>query len=785
MYSKDTLCVSSKWNYVDIIRKDRVVIGQEYLISFPDSHETPTLVHASHESIISAGACFPYTDDSGAKVLWDVESGSRRVLFVECKLPNAALGESEAMSASAALPGTFVHVLCSKTGRKLKTIKLPTEKSGTTPAVHGKVYGSSHQSKHFSACRFCPTNPNKLIFLAEAPKVNANNEETPSIPEKSPFVLKESWGEGLSGITRPVICLLDVETEEVVCVQSKLEKLAPESIHWSFDEPHYTPDGNGIIFVAYDNNPYPLGLIYCHQRASKLLYWNFETSQLQCLSRGAHAVCWPRFSPDNSKLIWFEVPASGPHGQCFEMLAHTWPPSQPTPEVIVPLVALPKDESDFPGLYLGAGVRERCWTSDSKAVVLSTTWGAETALVHINVDGDTPNRITRFPSPLEQVEGGGGHGTVCLMDLCDDVLVASVSSPSVPNFIAVAKLSHENVCKTCWLNLSLTGENQPVVPFVKGLAWRVLSHSADIADERFGVKRFESILIHPTSNSANLQLSIGPHHNGDGIAWKSTLGLVVIPHGGPHSVFTAEWLPQVASYVGAGFACLLINYRGSTGYGNCSVYSLPGKCGTNDVADCVQATKEALRELSSPDLPCVLLGGSHGGFLVLHLAGRHAAMYRAVVARNPVTNLVSMLSTSDIPDWCWTEAGIGVDETRVDPKHPEKLCREWTFDCGFCPTKPEDLTRLASCSPIIHISSAWSVPVLMCLGAKDARVPNEQGIGFMRTLRAHLGQKAGEAMLQTLRFPTESHPLESPAASQENFVRALEWFYSALGLIQE
>jgi alpha-beta hydrolase superfamily lysophospholipase len=92
---------------------------------------------------------------------------------------------------------------------------------------------------------------------------------------------------------------------------------------------------------------------------------------------------------------------------------------------------------------------------------------------------------------------------------------------------------------------------------------------------------------------------------------------------------------------------------------------------------------------AGPNTPVAVMGGSHGGFLTLHLAAASDVRrgggggvvthkrFCAAVARNPVTDLTSMMSalfealhdppppshTSDIPDWAYVEAG-------VDPSRP-------------------------------------------------------------------------------------------------------------------
>jgi len=94
-----------------------------------------------------------------------------------------------------------------------------------------------------------------------------------------------------------------------------------------------------------------------------------------------------------------------------------------------------------------------------------------------------------------------------------------------------------------------------------------------------------------------------------------------------------------------------VNYRGSSGAGEDCLNYLPGKVGDADVKDCILSADAAIKQFSLDENKCVLMGHSHGGFLVTHLSGQYPDKFKAVVAGNPVTDIASMFDASDIPDW--------------------------------------------------------------------------------------------------------------------------------------
>jgi len=93
--------------------------------------------------------------------------------------------------------------------------------------------------------------------------------------------------------------------------------------------------------------------------------------------------------------------------------------------------------------------------------------------------------------------------------------------------------------------------------------------------------------------------------------------LVVVVHGGPTSQFRAGWSPPAQFFATRGYAVLLANYRGSTGYGRPYMLRLRGNWGVCDVEDCASGAQHLVDSGRVDPERTVIYGGSAGGFTVL------------------------------------------------------------------------------------------------------------------------------------------------------------------------
>lgn len=301
----------------------------------------------------------------------------------------------------------------------------------------------------------------------------------------------------------------------------------------------------------------------------------------------------------------------------------------------------------FPGLFMNQ-LPENCFSQDGRFVLATTQWGSITKIIRIDVETGDVKAIDFNLTNKYTVINDASQRLLCLTSSGDAVV--SQSSPSKPAIIGIIPSSY------------LTDNDVKVKPTIQ-----LPPLPSITATSKFSCNQMES-----SGDMACHLVSITPGHgdvksvvqgilllplNENGEEEKK-VPLIVVPHGGPHSCTQATYSPSYAYLCEYGkYAVLHVNYRGSIGFGQTPVQGLAGNVGSQDIDDVVQLTERVLYSFTAIDPSRVgICGGSHGGFLAGHAIGQYPNLFKVAAMRNPVTNIATMVSSTDIPDWCYVEA---------------------------------------------------------------------------------------------------------------------------------
>ena len=199
--------------------------------------------------------------------------------------------------------------------------------------------------------------------------------------------------------------------------------------------------------------------------------------------------------------------------------------------------------------------------------------------------------------------------------------------------------------------------------------------------------------------------------------------LLVKCHGGPTSMEGNGLEPRLQFWTSRGYAVLVVNFRGSTGYGRAYRQSLKGHWGVKDVWDCVNGARHLIaRGLADPNR-CLISGASAGGFTTLSALIHHPIFRTGTVYYGLSELETAMRGTHKF------EAGYG----------------DWLL--GPWPGAREVYRER---SPL-YAAERIRAPLLFFQGLKDAVVPPEQTAKMVEVLR-----KSGVAVA-SLSFPEEGH----------------------------
>lgn len=143
--------------------------------------------------------------------------------------------------------------------------------------------------------------------------------------------------------------------------------------------------------------------------------------------------------------------------------------------------------------------------------------------------------------------------------------------------------------------------------------------------------------------------------------------LIVDVHGGPTGQARALFDGDAQFFATRGYAMLLVNYRGSSGFGKAYINKLNGAWGVYDVEDAASGAQAMVAQgLANPN-KLVIKGGSAGGFTVLQSLIEKPGFYKAGVCLYGVADQFSLVLDSTFKFETYYSYGLlGVLHESVD-----------------------------------------------------------------------------------------------------------------------
>jgi dipeptidyl aminopeptidase/acylaminoacyl peptidase len=220
-------------------------------------------------------------------------------------------------------------------------------------------------------------------------------------------------------------------------------------------------------------------------------------------------------------------------------------------------------------------------------------------------------------------------------------------------------------------------------------------------------------------------------------------------HGGPAAAWThhlyANWHDWGQFLAQRGYAVFLPNPRGSTGRSVDFLRGITGSYGETDLQDILSGV-DALIERGIADPDRLVVGGWSGGGYLTNQVITSTGRFKAAVSGAGMSNVISYLGTADIRD-------------------------VFTRYFGDIAENPETAWRLA---PVRSVQRA-TTPTLILFGARDPRVPPNQGYELYAGLRSR------GVEVQMVVYPREGHGIGERKHQLDVLRRVVEWYDRHLG----
>lgn len=220
--------------------------------------------------------------------------------------------------------------------------------------------------------------------------------------------------------------------------------------------------------------------------------------------------------------------------------------------------------------------------------------------------------------------------------------------------------------------------------------------------------------------------------------------MIVNIHGGPHGYRGPTFNLKAQCYAAHGWATLLVNFRGSTSYGQALSDAVFADQNGNEAQDVLYGTMAAIRRFPWIDRDRIgVEGWSYGGQLTAWLVTQ-THIFKAAIAGAPIINNISYNYTTYYNMY-------------------EQM--EW----GLLPHQGNMMDVLWQRSALKYVAQV-KTPTMLLHGENDVDVPTTESEQFYIALK----DVGVETVM--LRYPREGHAIREPKHQVDIIDRSMRWF---------
>jgi dipeptidyl aminopeptidase/acylaminoacyl peptidase len=227
-------------------------------------------------------------------------------------------------------------------------------------------------------------------------------------------------------------------------------------------------------------------------------------------------------------------------------------------------------------------------------------------------------------------------------------------------------------------------------------------------------------------------------------AGEKNLPTLVVPHGGPWARDYWGYNSLAQFFANRGYAVLMPNFRGSTGFGKSFLNAGNGEWGRKMQDDITWGVRYLTAEGIADPKRVGILGGSYGGYATLAGVTFTPDLYRAAVDIVGPSNLLTLLDA--IPPY-WEAGRKSMYARMADPGTPQG--KAW----------------MEERSPL-HSANKIKTPLMVVQGANDPRVNRREAEQIVVALRDR------GFPVEYLLAPDEGHGFQRPVNNMAMFMAA-------------